>query len=340
VTEPVGTHSAAVLPSDALTTPHTSRTTAIRGAQRGTRLHGGYRNYSGKVRQAGDDDSGYTRDRLLGQGGSAAVYLAHRSGLPATVALKVLHPDKRGDRYLARLHREFDFARQVHHEHVVAVYEHGTHWLTMQYIDGGNTNALPGLPDRVTALTQIAGALDHVHRVGIVHCDVKPTNILVFQDFSRGAVLIDFGIAHSLAADMAARLSHAGLQRLSLDPAKRITHQDVDRSDQLQASLPYASPEILMNQMPSAASDQYSLACTAVELLTGEPPFAAQTQSALIDAHVEQPVPRLSTRAAGLPRALDSIVARAMAKDPDRRYSSCAAFIDDLTHALSHGRTT
>ncbi|MDT0440924.1 protein kinase domain-containing protein, partial [Streptomyces doudnae] len=134
------------------------------------------------------------------------VYLA-RDPDGATVALKVLDDQHRQPAHLARLQREFDFARQLAHPNVVTVYASGPGWLAMEFLGGGTVNNLPDIPDRLSALTQIAGALDLAHRRGIVHCDVKPANILVDHPFSR-AVLIDFGVAHSMAEDVAARLAH------------------------------------------------------------------------------------------------------------------------------------
>jgi len=288
------------------------------------------------VLDADVDDSGYAITSILGRGGNATVYLA-TAGDGRVCALKVLHPDHRDDRHLARLHREFSLADQLHHPHVIDVYEHRTHWLAMQYIDGGNIGGLSDEVDQLTALTQIAAALDAVHHLGIVHCDVKPANILVFQDFSaHGAVLIDFGVAISLAEDMAARLAHDGRQRLSLDPARRITHQRVEPAH-LQASLHYSAPELLLNRFPSAATDQYSLACTAVELLTGAPPFIGNTSEELIDAHLQQIPPRISDRTPRLPHAVDNIIVRAMSKDAERRYDSCTDFVSALTDALDAG---
>ena len=157
-----------------------------------------------------------------------------------------------------------------------------------------------------------------MHRGGIVHCDVKPSNILVFKDFSRGgAVLTDFAVAHSLAEDMSMRLSRDPAS-LSLDPAKRITHQPGDRPT-VQASLPYAPPEVLLGRLPSAASDEYALACTAVELITGDPPFMASTQVALMYAQVHQAPPRLSDASLGIPAAFDSVLGKALAKNPELR---------------------
>ena len=251
-------------------------------------------------------------DVALGHGGYATVYRAHDAAIPdRAVALKVLDEHRRGPTQLARLQREFDFARRLDHPHVVAMYESGDGWLAMELVDGGTVATLSSLPDRLAALAQIADALDYTHRLGIVHCDVKPSNILVSQGFSRsGAVLIDFGVAHAVAEDVGRHTTH------------------------IEASLPYSAPELLRGQAPSAATDEYALACTTVELITGSPPFSANTPMALVDAHLNRPPPRLSREISWLPHAFDSILAKAMAKSPDNRYESCTRFISLITQAL------
>jgi len=272
-------------------------------------------------------------EKTLGRGGSATVYLARRSAHDAPVALKVLDAEHRSAPEQERLHREFDFARQLDHPNIITMLERGPHWLAMSYIDAGDASTLPTPQSRLAVLAQIASALDYAHQMGIVHCDVKPTNILVRKELSSG-VLIDFGVAHSVAEDIAARLARHSHLRLSLDPAKRITHQHADRPADPHASLPYAPPEILLGRLPSAASDEYALACTTVELLTGTTPFNATTPAALIDAHLSQSPPRVSRRVSFLPRVFDSILARAMAKDPDQRYESCTEFVELITRAV------
>lgn len=280
--------------------------------------------------RAGEDYCGYVIDKTLGRGGSATVYLAHRlsDGLP--VALKVLDEQHRDTAHTAALQRKFALVSGLDHPHVIKFVELGDHWVAMSYVDGGDVTTVHTRADRFAALRQIADALDYTHRRGIVHCDVKPANILVHTDFTDGgAVLIDFGVAHSLAEDMAQRLGRDSASRLSLDPAKRITHQGAPRTGRLvQASLPYASPEVLQGRMPSAASDEYSLACTAVELITGIPPFTATTTGGLIEAHLNKHPPPLSRRVAWIPHATDLIIAKALAKDPEHRYESCTQFID------------
>ncbi|WP_081681685.1 serine/threonine-protein kinase [Mycobacterium sp. URHD0025] len=276
--------------------------------------------------------AGYTAVKVMGTGGSAVVYLA-RDPDGATVALKILDDRHRQPAQLARLQREFDFARRLAHPHIVRVFAAGPGWLAMEFLDGGTVNILTGIPERLVALTQIAGALDLAHRRGIVHCDVKPANILVDEPFSR-AVLIDFGVAHSMAEDVAARLAHDRSARMSLDPARRITRQPSQPHPNIQASLPYSAPELLVGRTPSAATDQYALACTTVELLTGTPPFTADTAVALIDQQLYSRPPRISQRCSWIPRAADSIIAKAMAKEPDRRHASCAEFVGLITKVM------
>ncbi|MET0898147.1 MAG: serine/threonine-protein kinase [Mycobacterium sp.] len=284
----------------------------------------------------GEDFNGYAVGKVLGTGGSATVYLAHQlSANNRPVALKVLSAGHRTDTRLEQMNREFDFARRLQHPHIIKVYERGADWLTMQYVDGGNASSLHSLDLRLQALAQIAQALDFTHRQGIVHCDVKPANLLVYKDFSAGgAVLIDFGVSHSVAEDMSARLSRDATQRLSLDPAKRITHHHQDSATRVQASLPYAAPELLTGRAPCAATDEYALACTAIELITGTLPFVTMTAAALVDAHLHQAPPRMARTVSWLPHAFDSIMAKAMAKDPDARYDSCAEMIRLITRVL------
>ena len=254
----------------------------------------------------------YVVDGVAGHGGSATVYRAHQATSPGrTVALKVLDDRHQEPVHLTRLQREFDFANELTHAHLVTMFACGPGWLAMELLGGGGVTTLTERADVFAALGQIADALDYAHLHGIVHCDVKPANILLAEDFSvGGALLIDFGVARSVAQDSGHHLTH------------------------IEASLPYSAPEVLRGRAPAGAADEYALACTAVELLTGAPPFAAHTTMALIDDHLNSPVPRYSRRIDWLPRAFDSILAKAMAKDPDLRYETCAEFVALLKHAL------
>ena len=254
---------------------------------------------------------GFVVEALLGRGGEAAVYRARAVEGTAVVALKVLGEEHRDHHSTARLAREFRILAALSHPHIVKVYSHGAYWMAMQYLDGGNAGHLNSLDTRLDALDQIAGALDRAHRRGWGHSDVKPTNILVHQNFSSGgAVLVDFGAAYVLAED--------------------VWH----RPSQILASLPYAAPELLQGRLPQAATDEYALACTALELLTGQTPFPADNATALVDAHLNLPPPELSPRIPWLSRAFDLAFARAIAKDPDRRYESCSEMVQHLADAI------
>lgn len=255
----------------------------------------------------------YVVDDVVGHGGSATVYRAHHVATPGdAVALKVLDARHADAVHLDRLHREFDFARTVAHPHVVQMYDRGPEWLAMQYLRGGTVARLAERPDQLAALAQIAAALDHAHTLGVVHCDVKPSNILLHAAFADGgAVLTDFGVARALTDSLGHDVTH------------------------IEASLPYTAPEVLYGRAPTAASDLYALACTSVELLLGAPPFVTTTAFALADAHLHSPVPRYSRRIDWIPHAFDSILAKAMAKDPDARYNTCSEFTALITRALT-----
>ncbi|BBY45986.1 serine/threonine-protein kinase [Mycolicibacterium celeriflavum] len=257
---------------------------------------------------AGDRFEGYVVDELLGHGGSATVYRVHGAEDEArVVALKILDEGHRHLAELAQLRREFDFAHRLDHPHIVTVYERGPGWLTMELIAGGGVHRLRRLLDRIAALSQIADALDYIHNRAIVHCDVKPANILL--DGTR-AVLIDFGVAVTITDDICRRPT------------------------QVEASLPYSAPELIAGRAPTEATDEYALACTAVELITGSPPFREDSRVGLVDAHLHHPPPRFSRENDWLPRAFDSIMAKALSKAPADRYRSCRELIALIARAL------
>jgi len=264
------------------------------------------------VLSPGDRFAGYVIEAALGHGGYATVYRAHHeAGADRAIALKVLDEHHRHQAQVARLRREFEFAHQLDHPHIVRVYERGPGWLSMTLLSGGTIANLSTVAQRLAALAQIADALDYIHNRGIVHCDVKPSNILVQPHLSENeAVLIDFGVAASITDDIGYRATH------------------------VEASLPYSAPELLTGHAPSEATDEYALACTAVELITGTPPFTTSTQLGLINAHLNSAPPHRSREIDWLPRVFDSILAKALAKKPEHRYQSCREFVSLITRAL------
>lgn len=264
------------------------------------------------MQSPGDRFEGYVVEAVLGHGGYATVYRAHDAASPdCAMALKILDNHHRQPAQIAQLQREYDFAHQLDHPHIIKVYECGPGWLAMELIDGSTAGRVQGLADRLTTLAQIADALDHAHQHGVVHCDVKPSNILVSLPFSiHGAVLIDFGVAHAVAEDVGRRPAH------------------------IEASLPYSAPELLYGHAPSAATDEYALACTAFELIIGSTPFTATTSMGLVDEHLHSTPPKLSRKIDWVPHAFDSIMSKALAKTPDNRYESCSEFVSLITRAL------
>ncbi len=258
----------------------------------------------------GVEFEGHVIETTLGRGGYAAVYRVHTALEPNhSVALKVLDEHHRSENQMAKLRKEFEFAHQLDHPHVITVYRQGRGWFTMELVEGGTTSRLTAMTDKLRALTQIAEALDYIHQRGIVHCDVKPTNILVSPDFSR-SVLIDFGVAFAVA-------DTAGWH-----------------ATRIETSLPYTAPELLRGRPPSALTDQYALACTAVEMMVGQPPYSAETWMELVDAHLSRPVPSYSHKIAWVPRLFDTWLHRALAKIPESRYDSCVQLVEQLERAL------
>ncbi|KQY34830.1 hypothetical protein ASD42_32140 [Nocardia sp. Root136] len=275
----------------------------------------------------GDVVAGYRIERVLGSGGMGSVYAARHPRLPRLVAVKLLHSSFSADPvFRGRFEREADLAGRLDHPNIVAIHDRGSEdgrlWIAMQYVAGSDaesalrTGALA--PDQALRIARAtADALDCAHAAGLLHRDVKPANILLSE--SAGAtgervLLTDFGIAKAI------------------DESTALT-----RTGTLVATLRYAAPEQLDGHTAGPRSDQYSLACTLFHLLAGRPPYNASNAGALVGAHLMQPVPRISALVPGLPDALDVVFARALAKDPDHRFASCAQMVAAATTALTTG---
>ncbi|MFD3506662.1 serine/threonine-protein kinase [Nocardia sp. NPDC058666] len=251
------------------------------------------------------------------------VYLARHPRLPRSVALKLLNREFSADQELQRrFEREADVVAQLDHPGIVGVYDRGSDdgylWIAMQFVRGTDAAAWdsrahePGVTARLIGET--ASALDYANQHGVLHRDVKPGNILI-ADAEHGreirAVLTDFGIARVASANT--QLTATGT---------------------FTATLAYASPEQLSGEVVDHRSDQYSLACTLFAMYAGHPPYTATNPGQVVAGHLSQPVPRLTSIRPDLPPAVDSVIARAMAKRRGERFGSATEFADAMRGAL------
>jgi hypothetical protein len=247
------------------------------------------------------------------------VYRATQLDLDRPVALKVFD-----DGYLTRagalerFRREAIAAGRLEHPRIVPVYDagdvDGRAYMAMRFVPGDSLaeriargGPLPA-DEAVAMLTDIAAALDFAHARGTIHRDVKPANILLDQDGT--SYLGDFGLVR-------------------LDDMPGLTR----RGDWL-GTAEYVSPEQVEGEQATAASDLYGLAAVAFEALTGRAPFVRREASAVLLAHVREPVPDASEIRPGLPVAVDATLARGLAKDPADRFANGNSFVGDLRHAL------
>ena len=260
--------------------------------------------------------AGYRIERVLGIGGMGVVYLVANPELPRRDALKVLNSElSRDPDFRARFIREADVSSMLDHPNIVSIYRRGTTeddqlWIAMKFVDGTDADAAlrarQMTPARaVHIITEVAKALDYAHENNVVHRDVKPANFLLSGPVGpRERVLLgDFGIARAL-------------DEASITVTGSVT-----------ATLAYAAPEVLSGGQVDGRSDIYSLGCALFRLLTGKAPYHdAAGPAAIMSAHIQQPPPRITEAAPGLPPALDAVLATAMAKDPAQRYRSAADF--------------
>jgi serine/threonine protein kinase len=274
----------------------------------------------------GDQIAGYEIREQIGRGGMAVVYRALDLRLGRTVALKVLAPELGEDQlFRQRFIRESRAAAGVDHPHIIPVYEAGESagvlFIAMRYVSGGDVRLLieaEGLlsPSRAAEIaSQTASALDAAHARGLVHRDVKPGNMLLGQASSNGHDHV--------------YLSDFGLSKDSLNPST------LTSTGQFFGTLDYVSPEQIQDQPVDGRADQYALACSVVEMLTGAPPFQRADTMALMWAQMNAAPPRLSERRPELPPVVDQVLGRALAKSPASRYPSCQAFADALTDACA-----
>ena len=254
----------------------------------------------------------YRLDALLGRGGMGEVYRAYDTEHHRRVALKVLPAAlSRDPHYRGRFRREAKLASGLTDPHVVPIHRYGEIdgqlFLDMRLVEGDDLEAVLRqegrlAPDAAVRLVeQVASALDDAHREGLVHRDVKPSNVFLTRPGSpeapRFAYLGDFGIARTISGTASAVLTATGTTVGTPD---------------------YMAPERFAGDAVDGRADVYALACLLHECLTGERPFVRDGLAALMHAHMFAPPPRPSAHQ-GVPAAFDAVVARGMAKDPAQR---------------------
>jgi serine/threonine-protein kinase len=274
---------------------------------------------------AGQMFAGYAILRRLGSGAMGEVYLVEHPRLPRRDALKVMAQQVSTDSaYRERFNREAQNAATLSHPHIVAVYDRGEYegrlWISMGYVEGTDAARLleeqyrHGMPpdEVVPIVTAVADALDYAHQRQLLHRDVKPANILLAELDSGGwrALLADFGIARRV------------------DDSSGLT-----QTNMTVGTVAYAAPEQLMGLPLDGRADQYSLAATAFELLTGSHLYQDRNPAVVISRHVSAPPPAIADRKPEL-SGLGPVLSKALAKLPGDRYDTCMDFANALARHL------
>ncbi len=264
----------------------------------------------------------------LGKGGMAVVYKAYQPSLDRFVAIKVLYRHlMEGSSFLERFQREARAAAALRHENIVQVFDFdvqdGTYYMVMEYIEGeslkdrlvrlGKSGSRLDAGTAIDIFTQIASALSFAHKAGMLHRDMKPSNILLDQQ--GRAYLADFGIA------------------------RIVSEKSITMTGALIGTPEYMSPEQALGNPLSAASDIYSLAITLFEILSNKVPFQANTPISTIQLHISQPAPTLRSVHVDVPGSLEQVLAKALAKDASMRYQSVDEFLAAVQQASKSGES-
>jgi YVTN family beta-propeller protein len=260
----------------------------------------------------GSELLGYRIEALLGRGGMSVVYLAEDLRLKRRVALKLLAPRLAEDEaFRERFLVESELAAGLDHPGIVPIYAAGEAddrlFIAMRYVEGSDLKELlragPLSPERtVRVCGQVAEALDFAHERGLVHRDVKPSNVLL--DGREHVYLADFGLTKRLG------------EPRTLEPG-------------LFGTIDYVAPEQIRGEEVDGRADVYALGCLLYECLVGEPPFRRSTDAAALFAHLEEEPPALP--------GLDDVIRKALEKEPEDRYGTCAELIDTVRGALGLG---
>jgi eukaryotic-like serine/threonine-protein kinase len=272
----------------------------------------------------------YLLESTIARGGMATVWQARDQVLARTVAVKILHPHLAHDAaFLERFRREALAAARLSHPNIVAIYDTGQegegeaaqHFIVMEYCAGGTLADLIGREAPVDAErlcwigTNICDALGYAHEHEVVHRDIKPANVLLTDD---GALKVgDFGIAKAATVK-----------------------GDITTTGSILGTVTYLSPEHAQGAEPDARSDIYSLGVLLYQCLVDRLPFSAETDIATAMKHLNEAPPAPRSIKAGIPRPIEAVVLKALAKDPDDRFQSAHEMRDALMRATGHSGAT
>ncbi|MBM2850281.1 MAG: Protein kinase protein, partial [Anaerolineales bacterium] len=255
----------------------------------------------------------------VGVGGMATVYKAYQPSMDRYVAIKILpHYLSQDPEFVKRFQREARAIAKLEHAHILPVHDYGEYegiaYIVMRYVEAGTLKdrmAQGQLPlDEIGRLIeQIGGALDYAHRLGVIHRDIKPGNVLL--DTQGDTYLSDFGLARMMEATQQLTASGVGLGT----PA-------------------YMSPEQGQGVKVDHRSDIYSLGVILYEMVTGHVPFEAETPMAVVIKHITDPLPLPRTVKPDVPEPIERVILRALAKDPAHRYQTAGEFVQALAVAV------
>ena len=266
------------------------------------------------VRQA--FDGRYQVESEIGRGGNARIFLA-RDPEGRQVALKILHPELLVSVAADRFLREIKLASRLSHPHIARLLDSGERdWLVyyvMDFVDGQtlrerlDSSRQLSIAETLRIASDLLDALDHAHRQGIIHRDVKPANVVLS---GQGAILLDFGIARAVVASGSDQLTRSGIAvgtSTYMSPEQITAVTDIDHR-----------------------CDIYSLGCVLYECLGGQAPFVHRNEAVVLQLHLTQPAPDVRTLRSDTPPELATAIAKAMSKSPNDRWRSAAEMRETL----------
>ncbi|MEN6300833.1 MAG: protein kinase [Anaerolineaceae bacterium] len=260
----------------------------------------------------------YQLEERLGSGGMAVVYRARDLMLERYVAIKILRESYSADaEFCQRFHQEAKAAANLSHPNIITIHDFGFDagrlYIIMEYVPGTDLKSLIQrrgkfpVDETINLMIQACAGIGYAHRAGLIHCDIKPHNMIITPD--KRLKVTDFGIARALA---------------SIQPD--------EKTDIVWGSPQYFSPEQAAGNVPSPASDVYSLGIVMYEMLTGQLPFNASSAAELAKLHREALPPPMHRFNPAVPRELEQIIIKVLSKEPSTRYRTA----DQLGRVLIH----